>query len=89
MTSRQHVTHWKDNRITIFGVHLSYLQCEEEEECFDREVTAINKVTQKEIICVRTLPAMLKQFLQVVELSMNVTAQSDLHKPIVRSPVDL
>ena len=53
-------------------------QCDEQSDCLDAVVAAIDIVAHEEVVCVRGLSANLEQLAQVVELAMDVTA--DRHR---------
>ena len=53
------------------------LQSDEKSDCLDRVVSAIDVVTHEEIVGVGRLTTNLKQFPQIVELAVNVTADRD------------
>ena len=56
----------------------AYFQCDEQSDCLDAVVAAIDVVAHEEVVGVRGLSANLEQLAQVVELAMNVTA--DRHR---------
>ena len=56
----------------------AHLESDEQSDCLDTVVAAIDVVTHEEIVGVRGLSANLEQLAQVVELAMNVTA--DRHR---------
>ena len=60
------------------SVLVAYFQCDEQSDCLDTVVAAIDVVAHEEVVGVRGLSANLEQLAQVVELAMDVTA--DRHR---------
>lgn len=52
---------------------IANLERNEQQECLDRVRAAINEVTHEQVVGVGALAADLEQFLQVIELAMDVT----------------
>ena len=52
----------------------AYFQCDEQSDCLDTVVAAIDVVAHEEVVGVRGLTANLEQLAQVVELAMDVAA---------------
>ena len=52
---------------------IANLERNEQQEGLDRVRAAINEVTHEQVVGVRALAADLEQFLQVIELAMDVT----------------
>ena len=50
------------------------LQREESGEGFETVIAPVDKVTEKDVVCVRNLAARAEQLLQVVELAVDVAA---------------
>ena len=53
------------------------LEAEKQLECFNRVVATINEVAHKDIAGIWNLPSFFKELEQVVELTMDVTANGD------------
>mmetsp|Transcript_2475 Transcript_2475/g.5709 ORF Transcript_2475/g.5709 Transcript_2475/m.5709 type:complete len:382 (+) Transcript_2475:167-1312(+) len=56
------------------AVGISYLQREEEKESFDTVVTTVDEVSEEEVVFVGTFASDFKEFDQVVELAMDISA---------------
>ena len=68
---------------------VSHLESEEQEECLNGVVAAINKVAHKEVIGVGALPSHLEQLHQVVKLTVDVTANLKTIQPIELRQIEL
>ena len=53
------------------------LQAEQELNCLDGVVSAINIVSHEKVVCVRRFTADFEQFHQVMELTMDIPAYRD------------
>lgn len=53
-------------------VRVAYLQCKQQEKCFNRVKAAVNKIPHEKIVCPRTLAADPEEFHQVVKLAVDV-----------------
>lgn len=62
------------DRDTVLEAHL---ERDEKCDCLDTVVTAIDVVTHEEVVRIGGLAANLEKFTQVVELSVDVTANGD------------
>ena len=56
-----------------YSLWIAHFEGNQQQKCFNRVRPSVDKVAHEKIICVRALTTHLEQFLQVVELSMNVT----------------
>lgn len=61
------------------SIRVSDFQGKEKQKCFDRVVSSVDKVSQEEVVLVRTVTALLEQLKKVIKLSMNVA--TDLVTP--------
>ena len=52
----------------------THFECEKEEECLDGVKAAVHKVADEEVIRLWAITAHLEEFLEVVELTVDVTA---------------
>ena len=59
------------------SVWISYLQCDEKSHCLNRVITSIHVVAHEEIVVIRQLTSDLEEFLQVIELTMDVSTNGD------------
>lgn len=62
------------NLSKVFAKGGSHLQGQKKQKCFHTVVTAINEVTQEQVVCVRALSSDLEQLDQIVKLAVNITA---------------
>ena len=56
------------------SVLVAYFQCDEQSDCLDTVVAAIDVVAHEEVVGVRGLSANLEKLTQVVELAVDVAA---------------
>ena len=59
---------------------LLYLQCQQQQECFNRVVASIDEVAHEEVVGVGALAADLEELHQVLELTVNIAADLDTSK---------
>ena len=55
----------------------AYFQCNQQSDCLDTVVATIDVVTHEQVVGIGRLTANLEKLTQVVELTMNVTADGD------------
>jgi len=60
------------NQSDSFGV--SYLQCQQKQEGLHTVVTSVHEITHKKVVGVWALASNFEEFLEIVELSMDVAA---------------
>ena len=60
-------------------VGVANFEGKEKKKCFDTVKTSIDKIAHKEVVCIGAFAAHFEEFVQVVELSVNVAA--NLQKP--------
>ena len=58
------------------SVLIAHLECDEQSDCLDTIVAAIDVVAHKEVVCVGRLASNLEKLAQIMELAMNVAANS-------------
>ena len=54
----------------------AHLECDEQSDCLDTVVAAIHVVAHKEVVRVGRLPSNLEKLAQIMELAVNVAANS-------------
>ena len=63
-----------ENRESISEANL---QTNQQRHCLHRVISSVHIVAHEQIVCLRRLAANTEEFLQVVELSVDVTADCD------------
>ena len=62
------------NRDSVLKAHF---QTDQERHCLDTVVAAIDIIAHEQVVCIRRASSNLKQFHQVVELAVDITADRD------------
>lgn len=57
-----------------YPVWIPDFEAKEQEKGFERVETSVNEIAHEEVICIRDIAANTKQFHQVVELTVDISA---------------
>jgi hypothetical protein len=63
----------------VVGRGRTYLECQEQQECFDTVEATIDIVAHEEVVCFGAVAANTEELLQVVELPMDITTDLQIH----------
>lgn len=58
----------------------TYLQSQQQQECLHRVVSSVDEVTHEQIIRLGNVAADFEELFEIVELSMNITANLNSHR---------
>ena len=60
------------------AIGIANLQGQQQKERFHAEMTSVDIITQKQVVCIRTVTSNREQFQHIIELAVNVSANLQL-----------